>query len=104
MCYQYCAGHHFIEASRKLDEIRSAANPHAGKTELLEGLRLSEAKVAETVKQESEKWFAVGSQLKELVSAFGREGVQSFALEGVLGELQVWLQRFLHHSGIELEL
>lgn len=30
------------------------------------------------------------SWLKELDTAFGRTGVQSFALEGVLGELQVY--------------
>ena len=29
--------------------------------------------------------------LEELDKGFGRTGVQSFALEGLLGELQVWV-------------
>ena len=52
-------------------------------------MTLSEDQASANIKAEASRWMREAAQLKELDVAFGRGGIQSFALEGVLGELQV---------------
>ena len=56
---------------------------------MLQGLVASETAALEAAKAGAAQWQQEAEWARELDAAFGRTGVQSFALEGVLGELQV---------------
>ena len=61
---------------------------------MLQGMTKTEDQASATIRAEAVKWTKEAALLKELDIAFGRGGIQSFALEGVLGELQVRLSLF----------
>ena len=82
-------GRQFIQAKQSLEFIQSEANPYLREAELLQGMTKTEDQASVTIRSEAVKWTNKASLLKELDVAFGRGGIQSFALEGVLGELQV---------------
>ena len=83
------AGTALRDAEGEADRVAREANPCLGEVAVLEGLILSEASALEEAQQQSSTWDSEAGWLGELDSAFGRTGVQSFALEGILGELQV---------------
>ena len=83
------AGRQFTQARQSLKLIQSAVNPYTREAEMLEGMTESEDQAYATIKTETSEWTKEIALLKELDTAFGRGGIQSFALEGVLGELQV---------------
>ena len=55
----------------------------------MKDLSSTETQASASIQEEARRWTQEASHLKELDTAFGRGGIQSFALEGVLGELQV---------------
>lgn len=85
----FATGRYHEVARQSLSSITKEENPHAREAGVLEELKQSEEQNVARVSSEIETWTVQSSQLKELDSAFGRGGIQSFALEGILGELQV---------------
>ena len=78
-----------MEAKGRRDQLGSEGNPHLGEASVLQGLVASETAALEAAKSGAAQWQQEAEWARELDAAFGRTGVQSFALEGVLGELQV---------------
>jgi len=73
----------------------AAPDPHAGEAARLDVLAGEEAAAGAAAAKALARASAAAACLAELDAAFGRTGVQSFALEGVLGDLQARAGRFL---------
>ncbi|KAK9830414.1 hypothetical protein WJX72_011641 [[Myrmecia] bisecta] len=99
------AGEHAV-LRQQAEQLSLQPNPHAAEKSRLdrqvveERARLQKAEAVSAGLAEEVGW------LVELDNAFGRSGIQSFALEGVLGELQVRTAGYLEQlsSGYTLSL
>ncbi|KAK9914871.1 hypothetical protein WJX75_001641 [Coccomyxa subellipsoidea] len=98
---------------RRLEQLQAATaaaaaerNPHKGEAAQLSALaQEASAKLAAVEGRRGDLGHQV-STLAELDAGFGRTGVQSYALEGILGELQERTQQYLEQlaSGFSLRL
>lgn len=84
-----CAGRMAWQAQKDQERVKEESNPHQGTTATWEGLLADESRALESARREASRWGREAEWLKEVDVAFSRTGVQSFALEGILGELQV---------------
>ena len=82
-------GRDLAEAKRREEKLLSESDPFSEEAATLEDLIAAKRVALETSQEQLAAWRSESGWLKELDTAFGRTGVQSFALEGVLGELQV---------------
>ena len=92
-------------AGRRLEQLQAATaaaaaerNPHKGEAAQLSALaQEASAKLAAVEGRRGDLGHQV-STLAELDAGFGRTGVQSYALEGILGELQVGSSTYKHRA------
>lgn len=88
------AGRAFCEADHQHDIFMAdSSNPHVGALEQLQELLKSVQKRLESTRVALQTKELERRELKEVEQAFGRKGIPSFAFEGILGELQVPLNR-----------
>ena len=80
---------HFLSAESALRQIQQENNPHHGTAAMLRDLILEYSQSMTSSQTQQDSGRKESAVLKELEAAFGRGGIQSFALEGVLGKLQV---------------
>ena len=79
----------FLSSEKTLKQIQQGTNPHHGSAAMLRDLILEDNRNMSSSQTKYDSSAREVAMLKELEVAFGRGGIQSFALEGVLGELQV---------------
>lgn len=85
-----------FSAGRRIETLQQHAeaavaerNPHEGEADRLQALAEEAAATLEALDDRRADLARLVSTLAELDAGFGRTGMQSFALEGILGELQV---------------
>ncbi|BDA43190.1 probable DNA double-strand break repair Rad50 ATPase [Coccomyxa sp. Obi] len=96
-----------MEMLQQQTEVAEAErNPHEGEAARLQALAEEAAATLAALDARRADLAGLVSMLAELDAGFGRTGVQSFALEGILGELQERTQHFLEQlaSGFSLQL
>ena len=78
-----------LQLQAKLENIRHSTNPHVSEQTMLRQLLKDTQDGCAKLQMENQQLAAAEVLWQEVHKAFKRDGIQSFALEGVLGQLEV---------------
>lgn len=78
-----------LQLQAKLENIRHSTNPHVSEQTTLRQLVKDAQDGWAKLRMEMQQLAAAEVLWQEVHKAFKRDGIQSFALEGVLGQLEV---------------
>ncbi|KAK9831282.1 hypothetical protein WJX74_010231 [Apatococcus lobatus] len=97
---------HMQRCQHALEAHQSQTNEHEGEAHRLKSMQQEEEALEATTTAAQQAAAIESAWLAELDAAFSRTGIQSFAIEGVLGELQVVAARYLEQlsTGMALKL
>ncbi|KAL0053768.1 hypothetical protein WJX82_010500 [Trebouxia sp. C0006] len=100
------ASHDCMLQQQQLEALRQAVNPYSAEFSRLSQLQAESQEALDLLNTQKADLQQQVSLWGEVDRGFGRTGVQSFALEGVLGELQELTSRYLEQlsSGTTLTL
>jgi DNA repair exonuclease SbcCD ATPase subunit len=78
-----------MQLQARLENIRHSTNPHVSEQTVLSRLLKDAQDGWDKLRKEMQQLAAAEVLWQEVHKAFKRDGIQSFALEGVLGQLEV---------------